>query len=75
YWSLDPEGIEALSTEEAVRLGFPPFQLSTTVSGQYWEASVYAGLRQFHQAKGFDPDSQDVARHLGHPLYELYGDA
>ncbi|KAJ7735462.1 hypothetical protein B0H16DRAFT_128926 [Mycena metata] len=74
YWSLDPEGIEALSTEEAERLGFPSFQLSTNIRGEYWDASVYAGLRQFHQAKGFDPDSQDVARHLGHPLYELCGD-
>jgi hypothetical protein len=38
---------------------------------RYWEASVYGGLRQFHQAKGFDLDSQDLARHLGVPLYQL----
>ncbi|KAJ7755486.1 hypothetical protein B0H16DRAFT_715739 [Mycena metata] len=36
-----------------------------------WDASVYAGLRKFHRAKGFDPDSQDVARHLGYPLYQV----
>ncbi|KAJ7669812.1 hypothetical protein B0H14DRAFT_1028322 [Mycena olivaceomarginata] len=30
-----------------------------------------AGIRQFHQTKGFDPDSQEVAIHLGHLLYEL----
>jgi hypothetical protein len=41
------------------------------VWGKSWDASVYTGLRQFHQAKGFDPDSQDVARHLGQPLYQL----
>ncbi|KAJ7340668.1 hypothetical protein DFH08DRAFT_704431, partial [Mycena albidolilacea] len=43
----------------------------TEIRGRSWDASVYTGLRQFHQAKSFDPDSQDVARHLGHPLLEL----
>ncbi|KAJ7035754.1 hypothetical protein C8F04DRAFT_921818, partial [Mycena alexandri] len=59
YWSLNPEGLEALSTEEAEQLGFPPFQFTTEVFGKFWDANVYAGLRKFHQAKGFDPDSQD----------------
>ncbi|KAJ6518077.1 hypothetical protein C8R47DRAFT_5212 [Mycena vitilis] len=71
YWSLDPSGIERLSTEEATRLGFPSIQLKTRICLCSWDASVYAGLRQFHQAKGFDPDSQDLARHLGHRLLEL----
>ncbi|KAJ6518075.1 hypothetical protein C8R47DRAFT_5096 [Mycena vitilis] len=71
YWSLDPSGIERLSTEEATRLGFPSIRLATELWVYSWDDSVYAGLRQFHQAKGFDPDSQDVARHLGCPLLEL----
>ncbi|KAJ7034612.1 hypothetical protein C8F04DRAFT_1234218 [Mycena alexandri] len=74
YWSLDPSGVDRLSTEEAVRLGFPPFQLDTSIRGRSWDASVYAGLRKFHQAKGFNPESQDIARHLGYTLYELCGD-
>jgi hypothetical protein len=57
--------------EDATALGFPSISLSTSVHGDSWDASVYAGLRQFHQAKGFDPDSQDVAHHLGKPLYQL----
>ncbi|KAJ7168969.1 hypothetical protein C8R46DRAFT_1092955 [Mycena filopes] len=73
YWSLDPSGIDRLSTEEATRLGFPSMELRTEVEGRSWNASVYAGLRQFHEAKGFDPDSQDVARHLGYPLYRVSG--
>ncbi|KAJ7201533.1 hypothetical protein C8J57DRAFT_1736109 [Mycena rebaudengoi] len=36
-----------------------------------WDDLVYAGIRKFHQAKGFDPYSQDVARELGHPLFEV----
>ncbi|KAJ7340577.1 hypothetical protein DFH08DRAFT_658284, partial [Mycena albidolilacea] len=71
YWSLDPFGTDPLSWEDAANLGFPSLQLFTRIRGRSWDAGVYAGLRQFHQAKGFDPESQDVARHLGQPLLEL----
>ncbi|KAJ7826039.1 hypothetical protein B0H13DRAFT_2680789 [Mycena leptocephala] len=71
YWSLDPSGVARLSPEEASELGFPSIRPYTTIYGSRWDANVYAGLRQFHQIKGFDPDSQDVAEHLGYPLYQL----
>ncbi|KAJ7917064.1 hypothetical protein B0H13DRAFT_1524924, partial [Mycena leptocephala] len=71
YWSLDPLGAERLSPGEATELGFPSIELDTAIFADSWDASVYAALRQFHRAKGFDPDSQDVARHLGYPLYQL----
>jgi hypothetical protein len=71
YWSFDSTGADPLSWEDAANLGFPSLQLSTTVWGSSWDASVYAGIRQFHQGKGFDPDSQDLALYLGQPLYEL----
>ncbi|KAJ7717394.1 hypothetical protein B0H16DRAFT_1897984 [Mycena metata] len=71
YWSLDPSGVDRLSSEEVTQRGFPSFQLTTQVHERSWDTSVYAGLRQFHQAKGFDPESQDVARHLGERLYKL----
>ncbi|KAJ7797141.1 hypothetical protein B0H14DRAFT_3494064 [Mycena olivaceomarginata] len=41
------------------------------VLGYSWDGSVYAGLHQFHQRKRFDPGSQDLARHLGYPLFEV----
>ncbi|KAJ7927327.1 hypothetical protein B0H13DRAFT_1598805 [Mycena leptocephala] len=71
YWSLDPSGAERLSPEEAAELGFPSIRSLTSIYIDSWDADVYAALRQFHRAKGFDPDSQDVARHLGYPLYQL----
>ncbi|KAJ7315694.1 hypothetical protein DFH08DRAFT_790156 [Mycena albidolilacea] len=71
YWSLDPSSSDWLTLEEATWLGFPAFQCTTELWGKSWEASVYEGLRKFHLAKGFDPDTQDVARHLGHPLFHL----
>ncbi|KAJ6555892.1 hypothetical protein B0H19DRAFT_947793 [Mycena capillaripes] len=71
YWSLDPLGVERLTAEEATELGFPSVRFNTIICGRSWDASVYAGLRQLHKAKGFDPDGQDVARHLGDPLWQL----
>ncbi|KAJ7311702.1 hypothetical protein DFH08DRAFT_897454 [Mycena albidolilacea] len=71
YWSLDPLGDRRLSADEAIALGFPTFKLTTNFSGWSWENSIYDRLRQFHQAKGFDPYTQDLARDLGYPLFEF----
>ncbi|KAJ6483360.1 hypothetical protein C8R45DRAFT_1099625 [Mycena sanguinolenta] len=71
YWSLDPFGSKPLSNEEASSLGFPCIRLTTKVGVAFWDAAVYAGVSKFHAGKGFDPNSQDVARELGHPLFEL----
>ncbi|KAF7351759.1 hypothetical protein MSAN_01609200 [Mycena sanguinolenta] len=71
YWSLDPSGHKPLSSEKASSLGFPPIILKTRIHGNFWDEAVYAGLRRFHQGKGYDPDSQDVARELSYPLFEL----
>ncbi|KAJ6566408.1 hypothetical protein B0H19DRAFT_709979 [Mycena capillaripes] len=69
YWSLDPSGVERLSAEEATDFGFPSLELTTLINGLCWDTSVYAGIREFQRAKGFDSESQDVARHLGYPLF------
>ncbi|KAJ6464943.1 hypothetical protein C8R45DRAFT_776807, partial [Mycena sanguinolenta] len=66
YWSLDPSGATHLGVEEATDLGFPSARLYMILEGKSWDASIYSGLQQFHQSKGFDPDTQDLARHLGH---------
>jgi hypothetical protein len=71
HWSLDPSGVEHLTTEGAKALGFPIIQVEMWAEGYSWDGSVYVGLHQFHEGKGFDPDSQDVARHLGYPLFCL----
>ncbi|KAF7353366.1 hypothetical protein MSAN_01525200 [Mycena sanguinolenta] len=71
YWSLDPSGADCLTPETADALGFPTIHIETSMYGMSWDKTVYDGLRRFHQGKGFDPDSQDIARHLGYPLFEL----
>ncbi|KAK7029946.1 hypothetical protein R3P38DRAFT_2523990, partial [Favolaschia claudopus] len=74
YWSLDPLGVDRLRADQASELGFPAIYISISSGSRYWSDTVYAGLRQFHQGKGFDPDTQDLARHLRLPLYELCSD-
>ncbi|KAJ6504501.1 hypothetical protein DFH09DRAFT_943864, partial [Mycena vulgaris] len=71
YWSRDPDGLDPIHTEEAARLGYPTAKLSSPVRFRSWDSDVYIGLRQFHEAKGFDADSQELARHLGHSLFKL----
>ncbi|KAF7353287.1 hypothetical protein MSAN_01516700 [Mycena sanguinolenta] len=73
YWSLNPSGADRLSTEDARILGFPAIHIETVMIGDSWDCSVYEGLRQFHEGKGFDPDSREVARQLGYPLFEWDG--
>ncbi|KAJ6575830.1 hypothetical protein B0H10DRAFT_2236720 [Mycena sp. CBHHK59/15] len=74
YWSLDPDGARKLSTAEAEDLGLPRLQLQMSVGLRNWDQVAYTALRQFHQGKSFDPDTQYVARHLGYPLYQLSGE-
>ncbi|KAF7342897.1 hypothetical protein MSAN_02006100 [Mycena sanguinolenta] len=71
YWSLDPCGSKPLSHEEASSLGFPPITPRTRVDAIFWDETVYAGLRKFDGCKRFNPESQDLAKKLGYPLYEV----
>ncbi|KAF7353263.1 hypothetical protein MSAN_01514200 [Mycena sanguinolenta] len=74
YWSLDPTGADRLRMEDAKNLGFPAIHIETILGGLSWDHSVYEGLRRFHEGKGYDPESREVARRLGYPLYEVLGD-
>ncbi|KAJ6464395.1 hypothetical protein C8R45DRAFT_498925 [Mycena sanguinolenta] len=71
YWSLDPSGVDRLSHEAAKTLGFPEIRIESRIDANSWASSVYKGLRRFHQGKGFDPYSQDLARYLDYPLFEI----
>ncbi|KAJ6473678.1 hypothetical protein C8R45DRAFT_1011528 [Mycena sanguinolenta] len=71
YWSLDPSGKSPLSVEAASGLGFPPIGLGTEIDEEFWDETVYSGLRKFDAGKGFDPETQDAARYLGFPLLEV----
>ncbi|KAJ7687776.1 hypothetical protein B0H17DRAFT_1012996 [Mycena rosella] len=57
--------------EEAEELGFPVVNIEMAARGRSWDESVYKGLHQFHQAKGFDPHSLDVTDKLRYPLFKI----
>jgi hypothetical protein len=63
--------VERLSAEEVRNFGFPDINLKMSVTGLLWDSSVYDGIRQFHEAKGFNPFSQDVSIELGYPLFDF----
>ncbi|KAJ7463544.1 hypothetical protein FB451DRAFT_1264854 [Mycena latifolia] len=65
YRSLDPSGRDGISSAGVAGIAF-----KTEIWGWSWDSVAYAGLRAFHHGKGFDPDSQDIALHLGLPLYQ-----
>ncbi|KAJ7209207.1 hypothetical protein GGX14DRAFT_331468, partial [Mycena pura] len=69
YWSFDPNGAQPLTIIDELKFGLPLIAPSLEVVGKKFDASVYTGLHQFYRGKGFDPESLDVARHEGHPLF------
>ncbi|KAJ6532574.1 hypothetical protein B0H19DRAFT_1325535, partial [Mycena capillaripes] len=71
YWSRDPSGAERLSAKEAKNEGFPDIKFRMWAFGRTWDDGPYTGIRQFHQAKGFDPYSQELATELEYPLFQV----
>ncbi|KAJ7315062.1 hypothetical protein DFH08DRAFT_821022 [Mycena albidolilacea] len=70
YWSADPSGCREFNLS-ANSSGIPVLNVKTEFWGWSWDQSVYTGLWKFHEGKGFNPESQDVAIDLGLPLYHL----
>ncbi|KAJ7636204.1 hypothetical protein FB45DRAFT_716636, partial [Roridomyces roridus] len=62
---------ERLSDEDACHLGFPAISCTTEIQGVSWRSSAYVAMASLHRGKGFDPYTQDVARHLKEPLFQL----
>ncbi|KAJ7096870.1 hypothetical protein C8R44DRAFT_989149 [Mycena epipterygia] len=69
YWSLDAAGKYRLEPDDMRCLGLPELDLYITYTGYSWSKAVYAAVRKFHRAKGFDPDTSEVPRHLGIAMY------
>ncbi|KAJ7615897.1 hypothetical protein FB45DRAFT_757561, partial [Roridomyces roridus] len=74
FRSFDPSGLDRLSAEQARSHGLPAIEMKMVIWAMSWDANVYQALRTFHAFKGFDPDSQELAIHLGQPLFQLSGE-
>ncbi|KAJ7861818.1 hypothetical protein B0H14DRAFT_522764 [Mycena olivaceomarginata] len=71
YWSLDPTGSTRITPEECDSIGLPRLKFLFLLGARYWHKYQYNAIREFFEAKGFDPHNQDVTRLLGLPLAEM----
>ncbi|KAJ7930634.1 hypothetical protein B0H13DRAFT_1595017 [Mycena leptocephala] len=67
YWAFDPAGLDQLTHETVEDIGLPTVDFSMDLWGGEWDEHDYDMVREFHTAKGFDPDSQDGAIAMGYP--------
>ncbi|KAJ7757339.1 hypothetical protein DFH07DRAFT_772821 [Mycena maculata] len=68
FWASGPAGTKLLAPDECDNLGLPRLKLSFQSWGTFWEPYHYSAIQEFHQAKGFDPESLDVTRLLRLPI-------
>ncbi|KAJ8079959.1 hypothetical protein PM082_016784 [Marasmius tenuissimus] len=72
YWSLDPNGDSVMPETQRVALGLPLYyQNVIPLELGQWKAEVYDLVRQWQEAKGFDPATTDFARSMGYPIVEI----
>ncbi|KAJ7358466.1 hypothetical protein DFH08DRAFT_442754 [Mycena albidolilacea] len=70
YWSLDPMGNTRMTPDECDSLGLPRLKFLFLPRARFWHEYHCNAIREFFEAKGFDPESRDVTRLLGLPLAE-----
>ncbi|KAJ7818705.1 hypothetical protein B0H14DRAFT_2456117 [Mycena olivaceomarginata] len=71
YWSFDPVGLDQLTHEIAEDIGLPTPKFMIVADGLFLEEEDTNLLREFHAAKGFDPESQDIAIAMRYPLVDI----
>ncbi|KAF7347102.1 hypothetical protein MVEN_01464300 [Mycena venus] len=71
YWSLDPMGNTRLSLEQSDLLRIPRVRHCFFQAANYWREYHYGAIRDFAQAKGFDPYAFDLTHSLRFPLAEM----
>ncbi|KAF9255288.1 hypothetical protein L218DRAFT_1008748 [Marasmius fiardii PR-910] len=71
YWSADRDGLSKMTEEELVRLDLPCYAPKVTTYLQHWLLEDYDFMRDFQEAKGFDPTTTDFARSIGVSILEV----
>ncbi|KAF8164370.1 hypothetical protein K438DRAFT_268030 [Mycena galopus ATCC 62051] len=71
YWAFDPDGVDRLTHAVAEDIGLPKPRFSFDCGGMNWDERTDEQIREFHAAKGFDPDSRDATIALGYPLVDI----
>ncbi|KAK1227724.1 hypothetical protein PQX77_009275 [Marasmius sp. AFHP31] len=70
YWSVDPDGNSRMPEAHRMELDLPCFR-NCVDPPHSWKAEIYDLVRQWQEAKGFDPTTTDFARSLGYPIVEI----
>ncbi|KAJ7821364.1 hypothetical protein B0H14DRAFT_2371349 [Mycena olivaceomarginata] len=71
YWSLDPTGKTRMTQDECDSIGLPRLEFMFLPTARFWHEYQHDAIREFFEAKDFDPFSHDVTRLLGLPLAEM----
>jgi hypothetical protein len=71
YWAFDPAGLDQLTREIAEDIGLPTPEFTIVPLGLMLEEEETNLIREFHAAKGFDPESQDIAIAMAYPLVDI----
>ncbi|KAK1230809.1 hypothetical protein PQX77_006081 [Marasmius sp. AFHP31] len=71
YWSVDPDGNSRMSKAHYMTLGLPCFRNFANQPHVGWKAEIYDLVRQWQEAKGFDPTTTVFARSMGYPIVEI----
>ncbi|KAJ8079961.1 hypothetical protein PM082_016786 [Marasmius tenuissimus] len=71
YWSLDPNGDTVMPEMQRIALALPSFHQYVLPGVVCWKPEVYDLVRQWQEAKGFDPATTDFARSMGYPIVEI----
>jgi hypothetical protein len=68
FWSFSPDRKERLTESKAEELGVPKVLLQTLVYGQSWSKQQYNLIHEVQLAKGFNPETSELAKYLDYPL-------
>ncbi|KAF8164383.1 hypothetical protein K438DRAFT_268185 [Mycena galopus ATCC 62051] len=71
YWAFNPDGLDRLTHAAAEDIGLPTPSFSLERCEKEWNKCTEAQIREFHAAKGFNPESQDAAIASGYPLVDI----
>ncbi|KAF7299895.1 hypothetical protein HMN09_00997100 [Mycena chlorophos] len=71
YWALDRYGNQPLDATAAHAFGLPDLLIEAIVTVVHYPQTYYEEIKSVHKARGFDPQSADIALSLGYPAFRL----
>ncbi|KAL0568463.1 hypothetical protein V5O48_013519 [Marasmius crinis-equi] len=70
FWSFDPDGQNPITTDLCHHLGLP-ISLELRCGTYCWRTETYKALQTYQIARGFDPNTNEFARHNRYCIYKI----